>query len=90
MEKHIRKNGEGECWWSRIASPYPDANKVAPPATNDFIFIFPYYYYLFFTRRNSYFSHECTKVALGQEWIFACSLCCSHRCRSALRRRFWN
>ena len=35
MEKHIRKNGEGECWWSRIASPYPDANNVAPPATND-------------------------------------------------------
>jgi hypothetical protein len=31
---HIRKNGEGECWWSRIASPYPDANNVAPPATN--------------------------------------------------------
>jgi hypothetical protein len=21
------ENGEGECWWSRIASPYPDANK---------------------------------------------------------------
>ena len=19
------ENGEGECWWSRIASPYPDA-----------------------------------------------------------------
>jgi hypothetical protein len=35
MEKHIRKKGEGECWWSRIASPYPDANNVAPPATND-------------------------------------------------------
>ena len=35
MEKHIRKNGEGECWWSRIASPYPDANNVAPPAAND-------------------------------------------------------
>ena len=34
-EKHIRKNGEGECWWSRIASPYPDANNVAPPAAND-------------------------------------------------------
>ena len=29
------ENGEGECWWSRIASPYPDANNVAPPATND-------------------------------------------------------
>ena len=29
------ENGEGECWWSRIASPYPDANSVAPPATND-------------------------------------------------------
>jgi hypothetical protein len=24
------ENGEGECWWSRIASPYPDANNVAP------------------------------------------------------------
>jgi hypothetical protein len=35
MEKHIRKKGEWECWWSRIASPYPDANNVAPPATND-------------------------------------------------------
>jgi hypothetical protein len=36
MEKHIWKNGEVlECWWSRIASPYPDANNVAPPATND-------------------------------------------------------
>jgi hypothetical protein len=34
-EKQIRKNGEGECWWSRIASPYPDANHVAPPAAND-------------------------------------------------------
>ena len=29
------ENGEGECWWSRIASPYSDANNVAPPATND-------------------------------------------------------
>ena len=29
------ENGEGECWWSRIASPYPDVNNVAPPATND-------------------------------------------------------
>ena len=35
LEKHIRKNGEWECWWSRIASPYPDANSVAPPAPND-------------------------------------------------------
>ena len=33
MELHIRKNGE--CWWSRIASPYPDANHVAPPAVNE-------------------------------------------------------
>ena len=23
------ENGEGRCWWSRIASPYPDANNVA-------------------------------------------------------------
>ena len=22
------ENGEGECWWSRIASPYPDANNT--------------------------------------------------------------
>ena len=34
-EKTHSENGEGECWWSRIASPYPDANNVAPPATND-------------------------------------------------------
>ena len=42
MEKHIRKNGEGECWWSRIASPYPDANNVAPPAANDDHFLIKY------------------------------------------------
>ena len=34
-EKTHSENGKGEGWWYRIASPYPDANNVAPPATND-------------------------------------------------------
>ena len=37
-EKTHSENGEGECWWSRIASPYPDVNSVAPPATDDVYF----------------------------------------------------
>jgi hypothetical protein len=35
MEKTHSVKRRGECWWSRIASPYPDANNVAPPAAND-------------------------------------------------------
>ena len=54
MELHMKthsENGEGECWWSRIASPYPDANNVAPPATHDeeeYRRFFIYAFFLFF------------------------------------------
>ena len=40
VEKHIRKNGEGECWCGLESHPLPRRDNVAPPAATDVHFFF--------------------------------------------------